>query len=62
MLLLSHAAELLLVQKNNPARGIIPLSMVLHTHIFCYDFQYTPSRLSLTPLENVLTHLVHRSM
>lgn len=32
MLLLSHAAELLLVQKNNPARGIIPLSMVLHTH------------------------------
>lgn len=32
MLLHFHAGELLLVQKNNPARGIILRSMVLHTH------------------------------
>lgn len=66
MLLHSHAAEPLSVQKDNLARGIIPpqwgASHALISTIFRRNFQYAPRRLSPTPLENVLTHLVPRLM
>lgn len=57
----SHAGELLLVQKKQPAGGIIPQHGASHTlisTIFCYDFQYAPCCFLLTPLGNVLTHQV----
>lgn len=61
MLLYSHAGDLLLVQKNRPAGGIIPQHGVSHTlisSIFREDFQHALPCLSAKAPGNLLTHSI----
>ena len=63
MLLHSHAGELLLVQKNNPARGIILRSMVLHTHYFPpFSAMTFNTHLAVFHLGRSLTRLGHQPL